>query len=107
MINVIQTQTANVTTLLVVTAVIAVTREIIAAQGASSLSPVSPLKSLSLYIRAIRVWGCHPSPVTVVTGLGGRQSRKEHGGDQQISTAKGSGNPPRSSRRDFIAAGID
>jgi hypothetical protein len=46
----------------------AVTRETIASQGKSSLSPVSPLKSLPLYIRAIRVWGCHLSPVTVVTG---------------------------------------
>jgi hypothetical protein len=45
-----------------------VTQQTIAAQCKSSLSPVSPLRSLPLLLRAIGVWGCHLSPVTVVTG---------------------------------------
>jgi hypothetical protein len=52
----------------VVTCDIAVTCKTVATQGKSSLSPVSPLKSLPLHLRAIRVWGCRLSPVTVVTG---------------------------------------
>jgi hypothetical protein len=44
-----------------------VTQETIATQGKSSLSPVSPVKSIPLYIRAIGVWSCHLSPVTPVT----------------------------------------
>jgi hypothetical protein len=46
----------------------AVTQETIATQGGSSLSPVSPVKSIPPYIRAIGVWSCHLSPVTPVTG---------------------------------------
>jgi hypothetical protein len=84
--------TLNVTGSEVVTLNIAVTREIIAAQGKSSLSPVSPLKSLPLLLRAIGVWGCHLSPVTVVTGdrsnfslsasrVGGACNADQTGGD--------------------------
>jgi hypothetical protein len=58
----------------VVTHDIAVTRETIGTQARSSLSPVSPLKSLSLHLRAIGVWGCRLSPVTVVTGDNPAQS---------------------------------
>jgi hypothetical protein len=52
----------------VVTRFIAVTRETIETQAKSSLSLLSPVKSLPLLLRAIGVWGCHLSPVTVVTG---------------------------------------
>jgi len=45
-----------------------VTQDIIATQGKSLLSPVSPVKSIPLHIRAIGVLSCHLSPVTPVTG---------------------------------------
>jgi len=44
-----------------------VTQETVASQAKSSPSPVSPVKSIPLYIRAIGVWSCHLSPVTLVT----------------------------------------
>jgi hypothetical protein len=57
----------NVTGPKAVTCKQAVTKETTAALSLSSLSPVSLVKSLTLHIRAIRVWGCQLSPVTPVT----------------------------------------
>jgi hypothetical protein len=70
-----RTRTLLVTGSEAVTRKEAVTRETIVSQGKSSLSPVSLVESLVLYIRAIRVWGRRLSPVTVVTGDSGMRHR--------------------------------
>jgi hypothetical protein len=68
-----------------VTVTIMVTTEIVAAQRLSPLSPLSPLKSLPLLLRAIGVWGCHLSPVTMVTGDKPSTAPVSRGGANQLS----------------------
>jgi hypothetical protein len=93
--------TLNVTRSEVVTLNIAVTREIIAAQGKSSLSPVSPLKSLPLLLRAIGVWVCRVSPVTVVTGDRISLSASRVGGACNADQTGGDGNGAACNRKPF------
>src|ERR1700737_4292402 len=78
-----------------------VTQETVASQGKSSLSPVSLVKSLPLYIRAIGVCGCHLSLVTVVTGtpLALFESRKD--GACDADQTGGDGDSDACNRRPF------